>query len=135
MSAPRLFPPNFLSLIGRILLILVVLTSSLAWISSTTQAATQTETSVAPRVEAWIIGTRLYVEAIRLPRNHFFNLRARDSSNNDWTKLTRVKSNRRGELVKNVRLPGFLARADRLQVCLKDRKTDRLYCTRARRLY
>jgi hypothetical protein len=36
---------------------------------------------------------------------------------------------------KSVRLPNYLRRAFRLQVCLKDKQTDRLFCTRARRLY
>ena len=135
MSAPRLFPPNFLALIGRILLVLVVLISSLAWLPPAVRAAPQTETSAAPRVEAWIVGNRLYVEAIRLPRDHVFNLRARRGSASSWTKLSSVRSNRWGEMNKSVRLPSYLSRAFRLQVCLKDRKTDRLLCTRARRLY
>ena len=135
MSAPRLFPPNFLSLIGRILLTLVVLAGSLAWMPSSTQAAPQTETSATPKVEAWIIGSRLYVEASRLPSDHVFNLRARRGSASSWTKLTRVRSTRFGEMNKSVRLPSYLMRFSRLQVCLKDRKTDRVYCTRARRLY
>ena len=133
MFAPRLFPPNFLSRIGRMLLVLAVLTSSLAWMPSTAQAAPQAEASAKPNIDGWIVGPRLYVEASGLPRSHSFNLRARRSSNNDWTKLTRVQSNRRGELVISVRLPSQLARADRLQVCLKDKKTDRVYCVKARR--
>ena len=135
MSAPRLFPINFIMMTSRILLVLVVLTSSLAWMPSTAQAAPQTETSATPKVVAWIAGARLYVEARGLPRSHNFSLRARRTSDNDWIKLARVKSNRHGELVKNARLPSYLTRYDHLQVCLKDLRTDRSYCARSKRQY
>jgi hypothetical protein len=121
--------------IGRIVLVLAVVASSLAWIPSTTQAASEAETSAAPKVEAWIVGARLYVEANRLPRNHVFNLRARRGSASSWTRLGSGRSTRWGEMNKSVRLPSYLMRGFRLQVCLKDRSTDQLYCTRARRVY
>jgi len=116
---------------GRIVLILAVLTSSLAWIPSTAQAAPQTETSAAPVIDAWIIGNRLYVEASNLPGKHVFNLRARRDSEEKWTKLSRVKSNRLGDLNKSLRLPNKLTQASRLQVCLKDKKAGQQYCARA----
>lgn len=137
MSRLRLFPLNR-GLLGRLLLILTALTllaGGLAWLPSTAQAAPQTETSAAVVLRAWIVNRRLYVEASGLPRDHVFSLRARRNAQSDWTRLARVRANRYGELDKEVRLPSYLARAERLQVCLKDMDTDRLYCTRARRQY
>jgi hypothetical protein len=136
MSHPRLFPSNFPILLGRIALALAVMLSSLAWLPSAAQAAAQpapqAETSASPKVQAWILGSRLYVDASRLPGEHVFNLRARRGSSGSWTKLTSVKSNRQGEITKSVRLPNSLRQSFRLQVCLKDKKTDRVFCARAR---
>ena len=136
MSPPRLFSSNFPILLGRIFLALAVMVSSLAWMPSAAQAAAQaapqTETSANPKVQAWILGSRLYVDASRLPGDRVFNLRARRGSSGSWTKLTSVKSNRLGQITKSVWLPNSLTRSFRLQVCLKDKKTDRLFCTRAR---
>lgn len=134
MSLMRLFPLDR-RVAGRILLAIVVLASSLAWLPLAAQAAPQEETTATPRLEAWIIGTRVYVEATKLPSNHAFNLRARRHTYDSWTKLVNVRANRQGVLAKSVRLPSYLARADRLNVCLKDKANGRLYCTRARRQY
>lgn len=143
MSLSRLFPLNCRitgrRITGHILLVLVVLVSSLAWLPPVAQAAPQAasheETSAKPILEAWIVGSNVYIEASKLPRNHTFNLRARRNSYDSWTKLTRAQSNRNGILVKSARLPSYLARAERLHVCLKDTKNGRVYCTRARREY
>jgi len=130
MPNVRLFPLNSpMMMFARILLVLAVLMSSLVWLTLTAQAAPQTETSDTPRVEAWMIGNRLYVESNDLPRNQVFTLRARRASEERWTKLTRVQANRWGVLNKSVRLSGTLAKANRLQVCLKDKRASRQYCT------
>ena len=134
MHAPRLFPLSSLMKVGRILLILAVFTSSLAWLPPAAQAAPQTETSEKPKVDAWIVGDRLYVRAWDLPPNHAFTLRARRGSEEKWTKLTRVQANRWGVMNKNLRLPKKLAKAELLQVCLKDKKAGRQYCARAWKL-
>jgi hypothetical protein len=131
MPAPQLFPLNFRRKIGRFLLVLLVLTSSLAWVPLAAQAAPKTETSAAPLVDAWISGNRLNIEAHELPRNQVFVLRARRASEERWTKLTRLQSNRWGEVNKSLRLPHELTKASRLQVCLKDKKSGEAYCARA----
>ena len=134
MFLSRLFPLNR-RIAGHILLVLVVLVTSLVWLPPVAQAAPLEETSAKPNLEAWIVGSHLYIEASKLPRNHTFNLRARRNSYDSWTKLTRAQSNRNGILEKSARLPSYLARAERLHVCLKDTKNGRVYCTRARREY
>jgi hypothetical protein len=134
MHASHLFPLNFLMKVGRILLLLAVLTSSLAWLPPAAQAAPQTEVNAAAHMDAWIIGNRLYIDAWDLPRNQAFTVRARRYSDDKWTKLTRVQSNRLGDLYKSVRLPGALSRADRIQVCLKNKKGKQQYCARAWKL-
>jgi hypothetical protein len=62
-------------------------------------------------------------------------VRARWHSYDSWVRIARVASNRNGALHKDIRLPSYLARAYRLNVCLKDVVTGRTYCTRARRRY
>jgi hypothetical protein len=126
---------------GRFILALLVLVSSLAWLPPTVQAAPLAETSAAKAVSAAvelnarIDGQRLYLAASGLPRNHIFTVRARWHSYDSWVRIARVASNRNGALQKNIRLPSYLARAYRLNVCLKDVVTGRTYCTRARRRY
>jgi hypothetical protein len=126
---------------GRFILALLVLVSSLAWLPPTVQAAPLAETSAAKAVSAAvelnarIDGQRLYLAASGLPRNHIFTVRARWHSYDSWVRIARVASNRNGALQKNIRLPSYLARAYRLNVCLKDVATGRAYCTRARRRY
>jgi hypothetical protein len=131
MSLARLYPHSIPTTLARIVLALAVLTSSLAWMPSAVQAAPQTESSNAPVVDAWISGPRLYVEATGFQRRQTFVLRARHDSGDKWIKLTTVKSNRLGIMNKSARLPRELSRADRLQVCLKDKKTRQQYCVRA----
>ena len=131
MPAPRLFPLNFRTMIGRFLLVLLVLTSSLAWVPLAVQAAPKTDTSAAPFVDAWISGNQLNIKAHELPRNTVFVLRARRPSEERWTKLTRVQSNGWGDVNKSLRLPRQLTKASRLQVCLKDKKSGEAYCARA----
>jgi hypothetical protein len=89
----------------------------------------------AVELNARIDGQRLYIAASGLPRNHIFTVRARWHSYDSWVRIARVASNRNGALQKNIRLPSYLARAYRLNVCLKDVVTGRTYCTRARRRY
>jgi hypothetical protein len=126
---------------GRFILALLVLVSSLAWLPPAAQAAPLAETSAAKAVSAAvelnarIDGQRLYLAASGLPRNHIFTVRARWHSYDSWVRIARVASNRNGALQKNIRLPSYLARAYRLNVCLKDVVTGRTYCTRARRRY
>jgi hypothetical protein len=118
---------------GHIILALVVLATSLAWLPPTVQAAPAAETSAAVVLNAHIFGQRLYIKASGLPHNHVFAVRVRRPSDDDWARLARVKSNNKGALEKAIRLPRYLARAPRLNVCLKDMANGRLYCTRARR--
>ena len=133
MSLLRLFPLNR-RVAGSLLLILALLASSLAWVSPAVQAAPQQQAN-RPRVvlNAWIAGSHLYVKASNLPARHTFVLRARLASEHSWTKLARLQANNRGVLDTSVRLTSHLAQADRLKVCLKDVRTNRLFCTKARR--
>ena len=126
------FSPQFA---GRFLLALLVLVSSLAWLPPAVQAAPQADTRPGVRLSAWMDGSQLYITALGLRRNHIYILRARRTSIDSYVRLTRVKSTRQGVVHKVVRLPSYLARADRLNVCLKDIATGRTYCTRARRRY
>lgn len=133
MNAFRTLPfsPQFA---GRIVLALVVLLASLAWTSPAAQAAPQPETGAAPRLQAWIEGNQLHLAAARLPRNHIYFVRVRRTSLDSWVRLTRVRANQQGVVQKIVRLPSYLRRAERLNVCLKDVATGRTFCTRARRI-
>jgi hypothetical protein len=120
---------------GRFILALLVLVSSLAWLPPAAQAAPLAETSAKVELNARIDGQRLYLAPSGLPRNHIFTVRARWHSYDSWVRIGRVAANRNGALHKDIRLPGYLARAYRLNVCLKDVVTGRTYCTRARRRY
>ena len=133
MSLLHSFSLNFRTLI-RLMLALAVLVSSLAWLPAV-QAAPQEKPSAAVQMYAVMDGSRLYVDAVGLPRLHSFSLRVRFLSSDPWTKLKNVDSDRDGELVTSALLPSSFKRADRVQVCLKDRETGKKYCTYARRLY
>lgn len=134
MNALRMLPftPQFA---GRVLLVMVVLAASLAWLPPAVQAAPQPETNATPRLQAWIEGNQLHLTAARLPRNHIYFVRVRRTSLDSWVRLARVRSTRQGMVEKVVRLPSYLRRAERLNVCLKDVVSGRSFCTRARRLY
>jgi hypothetical protein len=119
---------------GRILMVLLVLTSSLAWLPMAAQAAPKTAPSASPKLDTWIIGDRLYVEAWDLQRYNALVLRVRRGSEEKWTKLTSLQANRWGELNKSVRLPSKMRKVDNLQVCLKDKKAGQQYCARAWKL-
>jgi hypothetical protein len=134
MSHLRLIPLDHRTL-GRLLLALALLAGSLAWLSPAAQAAPQEKPGAAVQMYAVVDGSRLYVDAVGLPRLHYFSLRVRLSSADPWTKLKNVSSDRAGELVTSASLPSAFKRADRVQVCLKDKETDKKYCTEARRLY
>jgi hypothetical protein len=137
MSASRILPFSPQAG-GRILLALVVLVSSLAWLPASVQAAPPAESFVAasstsPRLSAWVDGTRLYIQASGLPRGHIYAVRVRRSISSSWVKLGTVQANRQGALSKSMRLPSYLRFTNRLNVCLKDVSTWRLICTRASR--
>lgn len=134
MNAVSMLPirPQFA---GRIILALAVLLSSLAWLPPAAQVAPSAEAGAAVQLRAHLDGQRLFIAASGLPRNHIFTVRARWHSYDSWVRLGRVTADRYGDLQKSIRLPSYLARANRLSVCLKDVTTGRTYCTRARRRF
>jgi hypothetical protein len=135
MPAQLKFRFNFRTIAVRVLLIAaVLLTGSLAWLSPAAHAAPQHAPNASPKMDTWIIGDRLYVEAWDLQRYQALNLRVRRGSEEKWTKLTELQTNRWGELNKNVRLPNKMTKVDNLQVCLKDKKTGQQYCSKAWKL-
>jgi hypothetical protein len=129
MTASRYLPPS-LRIAGQLLLALAVLLGSLAWQPAAVQAAPQQETAAKVKLNAWIVGSRLYIDAQNLPGKQYFVVRVRSFTNSDWVRLGRIKSTRQGDAAAGFRLPNYLHRYDRLQVCLKSASTDKTYCTR-----
>lgn len=131
MSASRILPFR-LKVAAQFLLALVLLVGSVAWLPPAAQAAPQQETAARVILHAWITGTRLHIDAEGLPGRQTFIVRVRSYTNSDWVRLGRVKSSRPGDVINNFKLPNYLQRFYRLQVCLKSVSTNRTYCTRAR---
>lgn len=132
MSASRSLPSS-LKIAGQLLLVLAVLLGSLAWQPVAVQAAPRQETAARVKLNAWIVGATLYIDAQGLPGKQYFIVRVKSYSDSDWVRLGRIKSTRQGDAVAGLRLPNYLRRYDRLQVCLKSASSSKIYCTRVQR--
>jgi hypothetical protein len=130
MSPPR-FLPTSLRIAGQLLLALTLLLGSIAWQPAAVQAAPQQEAKARVSLHAWISGNRLHIDAEGMPSRQTFIVRVRSYTNSDWVRLGSVKSNRQGDVMQSFKLPNYLRRFYRLQVCLKSVSTTRTYCTRA----
>lgn len=121
--------------VGQVILALVVIVASLAWWPPAVQAAPAQEARRVVRLYTWISGNILYIDADGLPGRHTFVVRVQNSATSSWVRLGRVKATRQGVVEEDFKLPSYLSRSVRLQVCLKSVITNRLYCSRARRNY
>ena len=116
---------------SRLLLLLLVITLSFAWLPQPA-AAQSVKAPTDTLFAAFIINNTLWVYGTGFTALEKLQVRVRILDDDPWLKIGSVKANMKGKFSKILELPTSMARATSLQVCVKNIATGKSRCTTAR---
>lgn len=125
----------------RLLLVLAIFATAIAWFPQNALAATgpasaaEQLNAVPVKVTAVLVNRTIVIKATNLPRSRTFFVRVKERVNDSWQKIGKGRSNKQGRLELTLDLPARLYNKNQLRMCLKDTITNKTYCTIARRAY
>jgi hypothetical protein len=119
---------------NRLLLVLLVITLSFAWLPQPA-AAQSVQAPSDNLLAAFIIDNTLMVHGLGFTPLQKYKVRIRIADDDPWVKIGKVKANSAGKIHKVFGLTSYFAHSVTLQVCVKDIATGNSRCTTARRAY
>ncbi len=99
--------------------------------TTTPTTGTGTSTNKGPGITAVRTDRLLYVTTIGLPNKTFYYVKIRDPFRNlgKFVKLGNLRTKKLGNIERKYQIPKLLRDKAVLQVCIRDVKTDKEYCT------
>lgn len=124
--------PRFRRLATRLVLALLVITLSFAWLPQPV-AAQSVPAPTGATFAAIIIDDVLWIVGTGFTPRQKYQVRIRIADTDPLVKIGKVKANKAGKINDFLMLPQALAPVSSLQVCLKDTNTGKMKCSIARR--